>query len=272
MRERYTLEEVHELLLIMMQEFHDFCLKNKLTYYMVGGTLLGAIREKGFIPWDDDVDFAMPRDDYERFIQIYDGKLKCYKNDKKFFFPYTKLFHSDTPIISVFDCQYGVAGQMFLKFDIYPLDGVGTTLEQAGKVVKKIEFLKKLLYVNQTHDLSRNILKRCITKGLRMLPTSVLVCLLDKSMQRFTYEESTLITRWRMPDMINNVVKKDVFGVPELVEFETLRLFAPEQSDIYLKRVYGDYMTREREDLGLRHDVDRNSISKELATNLEGEG
>lgn len=273
MRKKYTLKEVHELFLIMIQEYHEFCVKNNLTYYMVGGTLLGAIREKGFIPWDDDVDFAMPRDDYERFIRIYDGnfKLKCYKSDKKYFFPYLKLFHSDMPILSVCDSQYGIEGQMFLKFDIYPLDGVGTTIEQAQEVVRKVEFLKKMLYVNQSCDSSKNLLKKSVVKIIRMIPTSVYVRLIDKVMQHFSYDESAIITRWRMPNMINNVVKKDVFGKPELVEFESLQLFAPEKYDEYLKSVYGEYMTEKRENTGLRHDVNGNAVSEKLITNLKGE-
>lgn len=272
-RERYTLDEVHELFLCMIREFHDFCVNNNLTYYMVGGTLLGAIRDKGFIPWDDDVDFAMPRSDYERFIQIYDGnlKLKCYKNDKKYYFPYVKLFHSDMQILSVFDSRFNIEGELFLKFDIYPIDGVGTNWEQAKIVVRKTESLKRLLYINQTRDLSKNILKRCIAKFVRIIPTSVFVRLLDKSMQQFTYEESALVTRWRMPDMLKNVVKKDIFGTPKLVEFESLQLFAPEKFDVYLKKVYGEYMTPIRENIGLRHDVSSTVITKDLENNIKGE-
>lgn len=268
-----TLDEVHELLLQMMHEFHNFCVNNNLTYYMVGGTLLGAIREKGFIPWDDDVDFAMPRSDYERFIQIYDGnlKLKSYKNDEKYFFPYVKLFHSDTPVSSVFDSKFDIEGDVFVKFDIYPLDGVGTMWGQAKRVVRRVEWLKRLLYINQTRDLSKNILKSCVVKIVRMIPTSVFVRMSDRCMQQFTYEESTLITRWRMPNMLKNVVKKDVFGTPKLVKFESLQLFAPEKFDVYLKKVYGEYMIQKRENLGLRHDVSSTVIAKDLATDIRGE-
>ena len=62
--------ELQQKLLNMLSWFHDFCEKNNLKYYILYGTLLGAIRHKGFIPWDDDIDVGMPRDDYEKFLNI----------------------------------------------------------------------------------------------------------------------------------------------------------------------------------------------------------
>ena len=62
--------ELQQKLLNMLSWFHDFCEKNNLKYYILYGTLLGAIRHKGFIPWDDDIDVGMPRDDYEKFLKI----------------------------------------------------------------------------------------------------------------------------------------------------------------------------------------------------------
>ena len=59
-----------EVIFKLMKWFHNFCCENNLTYYMLGGTMLGSIRHSGFIPWDDDADFGMPRPDYERFIEL----------------------------------------------------------------------------------------------------------------------------------------------------------------------------------------------------------
>ena len=62
--------EVQKLLTEMLGQFADYCTRHGLRYYLVGGTLLGAVRHKGFIPWDDDVDVGMPRSDYERFLEL----------------------------------------------------------------------------------------------------------------------------------------------------------------------------------------------------------
>ena len=66
-----SLAEIKELELQMLSVFSEFCEAHNLTYYLCGGTLLGAIRHKGFIPWDDDIDVCMPRADYDKFIELY---------------------------------------------------------------------------------------------------------------------------------------------------------------------------------------------------------
>ena len=65
----YTLEEIHKIDLKIAKEFIRICQKHNLTYYIIGGTFLGAIRHKGFIPWDDDMDIAMPRKDFNIFLK-----------------------------------------------------------------------------------------------------------------------------------------------------------------------------------------------------------
>lgn len=63
-------QQVQEILLQLMSEFHNFCITHNIKYYMIGGTLLGAVRHKGFIPWDDDIDVGMLRQDYEKFLAL----------------------------------------------------------------------------------------------------------------------------------------------------------------------------------------------------------
>lgn len=254
MEKKYTLKEMHEVFLSMMEEFHDFCVSHNLTYYMVGGTLLGAIREKGFIPWDDDVDFAMPREDYEKFLQIYDGtmQLESYHRDKSFSYPYIKLAHRTMPTIFISDSDFEAEGKVSLNFDIYPIDGVGNTMKQAMKVVKKVNFWKRIYYLNVSKDFSKNPLKAFGVKIIRKVPCKKLVTKIDRAMQKYSYNSSAYVTRWRMP-MEKNVVEKVVFGTPVLVCFENMKLYAPNRSEYYLQKVYGDYMKSNREDKNLRH-------------------
>ena len=86
----YTMEEIHKIDLKIAKDFIRICKKHKLTYYIIGGTFLGAIRHKGFIPWDDDMDIAMPREDYDKFVKIANSefpetfRFECYENTKDY--------------------------------------------------------------------------------------------------------------------------------------------------------------------------------------------
>ena len=270
-QEPITVKQLQEIFLGMMEEFHRFCEENQLKYYMVGGTLLGAVREKGFIPWDDDVDFAMPRPDYERFIKEYNGgmRLRCMQNDKTHLFPYIKLFHEELSVVGIEDEQYNVHGSVFVTFDIYPIDGVGSNREIGAKHVRKISQKKHILYLNLTRDKSKNKIKNLVLWGIRRIPSSFLLRRIDRAMQAFSYRESEYLTRWREGTPEVNILKRSVFGEPVLLAFEEHSFFAPQNYDEYLTCVYGDYMERKRVNDGLRHDTSNHEFTKRLENDIK---
>ena len=143
-------EQIHSRLLLMMKELHRICTENNITYYIIGGTALGARRHNGFIPWDDDVDIGMPRPDYERFSQLAQEKfpefleLRWYKNTKHSPFQFIKLVDNRTTLKECFYDNY-IEG---LYIDIFPLDGVrqNSLFEQMRR--KKIWSLHTMVMVN----------------------------------------------------------------------------------------------------------------------------
>ena len=257
----------------MMEEFHRFCVENQLKYYMVGGTLLGAVREGGFIPWDDDVDFAMPRPDYERFIKEYRGgmRLKCMQNDKTHLFPYIKLFHEELSVVGIEDEQYDIHSKVFVKFDIYPIDGVGCDKSKALALMKRVRQRKQILYLNLTREKATGALKNIVLWGIRRIPSRIILRGIERKMKTHSYEKSTFLTRWREGGITANLVNRSVFGEPVLLPFEDHSFFAPQDYHEYLTKVYGDYMVRRQENSGLRHDTATNEMTVQLESYLKCE-
>lgn len=273
MNKTVTFRELQDIFHDMMKQFHSFCVENNLTYYMVGGTLLGAVREKGFIPWDDDVDFAMPRPDYERFIREYNGKmvLQSRHGEAEYYFPYIKLFHWDTPILQIVDDLHGTQSKVFVKFDIYPVDGLGNDWNKALKLTKKVRFRKKLLYWNLTKEKSKNAIKNVVLTLIRGIPSRMILESIDKTMQTYSIENSTLWTRWREGAASENIFDRTVFSTPVLLPFESSSFYAPREYHTYLTGVYGDYTVRKKQNSGMRHDTNHNELTKQFAQIVSAE-
>ncbi len=267
MSKTLTIKELHTIFLGMMEEFHNFCVEHNLTYYMVGGTLLGAVREKGFIPWDDDVDFAMPRPDYERFIKLYNGSmtLHCHKRNPGFSFPYTKLFKTDCPSVLINDPLFGIkSNKVFVQFDLYPLDGAGCTAKQATALINSVNRWKRLWYINFSRDRSPSLIKNLTLKLFRCIPNCWFVRIIDHKMKHFSYAASDYITRWRGSLFFD----KSWFDQPVFIPFEHLLLPAPAKFDQYLTTVYGDYMTPCNSDTGMRHAI-TDSFNHQFTSHVE---
>lgn len=101
-KHKYADKELQNLELEILKVFHKICEKHNLHYFLIGGTLLGAVRHKGFIPWDDDIDVGMPRKDYETLLKNADKwfpqkfKLSHWKNTKQYVYNFAKLEDQDT--------------------------------------------------------------------------------------------------------------------------------------------------------------------------------
>ena len=132
------LSPVQERLLIMLRWFHEYCEKHDIRYYAVGGTLIGAMRHSGFIPWDDDVDVAVPRKDYKRLIEGFVDEIDgyClespYSGNSDYLYSYAKLYDTRTTLTEKtrIPCKRGI------YIDVFPLDGIGEILEEAQEAFK----------------------------------------------------------------------------------------------------------------------------------------
>lgn len=123
-KERLTSEKHRKVLLALLKEFKNYCEKESLRYCLGYGTLIGAVRHKGFIPWDDDIDILMPVEDYNKFIEGYQGNRKFkvldYKINDEYFFPFAKFVDNDTYLHHE-GCPITWMQEVYI--DIFPLSG-----------------------------------------------------------------------------------------------------------------------------------------------------
>lgn len=250
-----SLREVQLSCLEVLKVFDAFARKNGLRYYLSGGTLLGAVRHKGFIPWDDDVDLMMPRGDYERLLRLSqnlpEGQYRFYSvdTDKNYVRPWARMTDQGTSLStgSIFD---GDTAATFI--DIFPIDGV-----PAGRLATKWFFIRlrinDALWRTATRNTIRDYerlqtLKKVLRKLLKFTGAQFFARRMNRIAMRYAYGPS----KFRGVSMITHYGSREkmpaeVFDHAVEVDFEGLRLPAPCGWDTYLTRLYGDYMQLPKE-------------------------
>ena len=238
-------EEIHARLLRMLKDLHKICVENHITYYMVCGTALGAVRHKGFIPWDDDVDIGMPRPDYERFSTLAREKfpeyleLRWYKNTKNSPFQFIKLIDNRTTLKEERYDNY-VEG---LYIDIFPLDGAMPDEFFENIRRRRIWFLHTLVIEKSSTQKKATTLKRVGKRCIKTLNLKWLHNCLEKRLLEAPYEECMMVANFLAAPDKRQITEKRIFGTPTLYPFEDAEFFGPEIIDEYLTNLYGDYMT-----------------------------
>lgn len=243
--------ELQSRLWEMMKWFHSFCMENNITYYALGGTALGAVRHNGFIPWDDDIDVGMPREEYNRFIVLMSKKnvstqyeIETPLQNKNFVYTFSKIYDTRTTLIE--NTRYKAKRGIYI--DVFPLDGIGNTWEESlrnfKKIEKKLDFVRaKCCAVNKDKAFKRNvaiILARCIPEFICGWRTTIKN--IEKEVSQRKYEECNYISNiagaWRAKE----IVEKKYLGDSRLCKFEDSYICVPENVEKYLTCLYGNYM------------------------------
>ena len=243
----YEIRPLQLRLLEILLEIHKVCEEHNLRYYLVDGSLIGAIRHKGFIPWDDDMDIAMPRTDYELLIQHCKEWLPkryefvCYENDKNYPLQFGKIQDAQSTLIERPHLYY--LGGVYV--DIFPIDGAPENkLCQHLYNIKYKYLIKALYFIHRDpyrHGHGPSSWIPLLTR--KFYTMEGLQKKIKKHMMKYPFETSK-IAAVNLNDGLGSMVdKEDVLGEPTPILFEGKTVWGMKDNDAYLTQLFGDYMT-----------------------------
>ncbi len=237
----------------LLEQTDRICRELGLRYYLIGGTLLGAVRHGGFIPWDADIDIGMPREDYEKFRLYWETQ----NSDRYFFQHHTTEPNHLAPhaILRIKGTHVVMAKRISKKYpiahdgiymDIFPLDEPPVSRSKQKHQMQAIRRTRRIMelkagYIYDSTGKFRKILKKMLQLCLPSLP--VLNNRLDRQMRRYTGANSGyLVSMASHYSYWKQLMAAQVYGEPRQIEFEGKMFLAPAKTEEYLERIYGNYM------------------------------
>ena len=223
-------------------DFDIFCKKNNLKYYLIGGALLGAVRYQKFIPWDDDIDVAMPREDYERLKNVFVSEkyfLKNSETDKNFARCIQKIRLNGTDIRE--EKCYDIAMHHGIYIDIFPIDYLEKMNNSTKRRARKIRKLMSLRAIKSGHIHGKFYHIKLLLK--RALPISVEK--IDSKIEELCVMENDGCRKLAVLFLHNYSLEKqchltNVFGEGSRVVFEGRDFIGPAKAHEFLRRVFGE--------------------------------
>ena len=265
------IETVRKLQLDMLISFANFCDENNYTYWLSGGTLLGAVRHKGFIPWDDDIDIMMPRDDYEKALREYHHeryKIDCVLVNENSWLRYGRINDSYT----LLKTNYKAECNESIFIDIFPIEGLPDSFIKQriiyglAKLLLSCSLASYMTYSGSKryNDRDAGFLewKYYLRTAVKYLFITVLgktkpsfwAKSLDSLAKRYPFATSKMAgCVISGPHGTKEIMPREVFGDKIMMDFEGLKFWGLKDYDTYLSHLYGDYMKLPPKDKQVSH-------------------
>lgn len=247
MKENQIIDNVWKIEQEILDIFHSVCLENNLKYSLAYGTLIGAVRHKGFIPWDDDIDIMMPREDYEKLLILWEDKapkgylIQNYHCEEDYTNNFAKIRKEHTTFIQD-ECEFLKKYQKGIFIDVFPCDRIAS-----GVVGRKIQFLAcafNLLYTRGFNSGKTGLIGFLEKKLLKV----------NKKKAKYIRDHAEKIVRkWNSETgnrfMVACTIEcckiyypADMFDELNIVEFNAKKYMAVKDIDTVLRIQYGNYM------------------------------
>ncbi len=249
----------------ILKNVANFCDEHNIKYYICGGTLIGAVRHRGFIPWDDDVDIAMNRSDYNRFVNEYNKyscryKVNCIENNSNWHMSFARVedyrttLYEETLIDKYKECHVFI--------DVFPIDGIPNNAISEKIFLLKQKILGIMLNASSfkffpskhysdskennigLKNFIRTIFKYIAIIIFKPLKTQYLAKMINKNSSKYSCDSSSevgltvFVWNWKFEK-----ASREAFSERKKFTFENLEFYGPVGYDEYLTKTYGDYMT-----------------------------
>lgn len=251
-------EEIKTIQLKMLSYIDKLCQKNNIKYTLIGGSLIGAIRHKGMIPWDDDIDIGLVYDEYIKLIKVLRENdeyiLLDHERNKKYYFPLAKLVDKSTKLIEKdFEPidEYGVYVDIFC----YRTVPSGKKAKKYFNKQKKYNFmLGGIKKVNKEKNLFKYIIKIFRYCFVHIIGKEYYFNKIDKLHSKYeNIKSDNLLSEWNVYSFDNEIKNVDMFKEYIRVPFENIEVSILKNYDEFLRTSYGDYMKLPPEDKRVTH-------------------
>lgn len=243
-------KELRILQVDILNQVVQFCSENNLSLFLAYGTLLGAVRHSGYIPWDDDIDIWMLRKDYDIFIRDFNKQNTRFKvhslhENPSFPWPYAKVSNQDTILkesANIHNLDLGV------NIDIFPIDNLSLSNRKTNKVFLKIKILRNILAIKYvTFSKKRSLYKNFIILVFKMLFSIIKTKKIVNKISTIAVECGETQSKYIACIVWNygnrEIFPRKYFETKTRLEFENVLYDAPVEYKKILKQIYGDYMS-----------------------------
>lgn len=243
-----TLDKLHEVELEIMDEFVKICEKHNLSYFLAGGTMLGAVRHKGFIPWDDDIDIGMMRKDYDLFIKYAQKELNkkyyldCYETNKECYLPFAKIRKNNT----IFDEEdsHHINNHKGIFIDIIPFENAKKqdSFKQKIQAILVRNMIDTMFYKTKIRKL-KNARHPIFVAILNIIPRNQLMKLQNKLSKLNKDDNSEYVVALAGAyGYQKETIKRECLLPTKKIKFEDREYSGMNNPDAYLTRIFGNYM------------------------------